>query len=45
MYGNNIDDTKMLEILWKNIFPHTSSGVQNCWNNIFFWDEEAMLDN
>ena len=45
MYGNNINHTKILEILWKNIFPHTSFGVQNCWNNIFFKHEEAMLDN
>ena len=45
MYGNNINHTKILEILWKNIFPHTSFGVQNCRDNIFFRHEEAMLDN
>ena len=45
MYDNNINHTKTLEILWKNIFPHTSFGVQNCWDNIFFRPEEAMLDN
>ena len=45
MYGNNINHTKNIEILWKNIFPHTSFGIQNCWDNIFFRPEEAMLDN
>ena len=28
-----------------NIFPYTFFGVQNCWDNIFFRPEEAMLDN
>ena len=45
VYGNNTNHTKILKILWKNIFPHTSFGVQNCWDNIFFRPEEAMLDN
>ena len=45
MYGNNISHTKILDILWKNIFPHTSFGVKNCWDNIFFGPEEVMLDN
>ena len=45
MYGNNTNHTQILKILWKNIFPHTSFGVQNCWDNIFFRPEEAMLDN
>ena len=44
MYGNNTNHTKILKILWKNILPHTSFGVQNCWDNIFFRPEEAMLD-
>ena len=44
MYCNNIIHTKILEILCKNIFPHTSFGVQNCWNNIFYKHDEAMLD-
>ena len=28
MYDNNTNHTKILKILWKNIFPHTSFGVQ-----------------
>ena len=36
MYGNNTNHTQILKILWKNIFPHTSFGVQNYWDNIFF---------
>ena len=43
MYGNNTNHTKILKILWKNIFPHTTFGVQKCWENIFFRPEEAML--
>ena len=45
MYGKNTNHIKILKILWKNIFPHTSFGVQNCWDNNFFRPEEAMLDN
>ena len=45
MYGNNINHTKILKYCGKTFFPHTSFGVQNCWDNIFFRPEEAMLDN
>ena len=45
MYDNNINHALVLKILWKNIFPHTFYDDENCWNNIFFRPEEAMLDN
>ena len=45
MYGNNINHTKILEIIKKNIFPHTFRVLKNCWENIFFRPEEAMFEN
>ena len=45
MYGNNTNHTQILEIIKKNIFPHTFCVLKNCWENIFFRPEEAMFEN
>ena len=35
----------ILEIIKKNIFPHTFCVLKNSWENIFLRPEEAMFEN